>query len=130
MTSTLDVLTDNSSQVRGVDKTWHWVSRVGCCVTVQSDPTYLDVTVAGTLVNACGNAHAHYRLIFELSESARSQGMASVTHKRSVVKLERKLGVTRMLEDGKSQQSVSSVLHSEFWAFSHIWTPVVPTLPG
>ena len=99
MTSTLDVLTDNSSQVCGVDKTWHWVSRVGCCVTVQSDPTYPEVTVAGTPVYRAppptrGNVHAHYRLIFELSESARSQGMASVTRKRSVVTLERKLGVT------------------------------------
>ena len=56
--------------------------------------------------------------------------MASITRKRSVVTLERKLGVTRMLEDGKSQRSVSSVLYSELWAFSHIRAPIGPTLPG
>ena len=54
-------------------------------------------------INVGSNVHAHYRLIFELSESARSRGMASVTRKRSVVTLERKLDVIRMLEDGKSQ---------------------------
>ena len=46
------------------------------------------------------NAHARYCLNFELRESW-SHGMASVTHKRSVVTLERKLDVIRMLEDGK-----------------------------
>ena len=56
--------------------------------------------------------------------------MASVTRKRSVVTLDRKLDVIKMLEDGKSHQSVSTVLYSELWAFSHIRAPVGPTLPG
>ena len=68
---------------------------------VQSDPTYPDIIVAGTSVyrapsagsaiNMRSNAHAHCCLDFELSESARSRGMASITRKRSVVTLERKL---------------------------------------
>ena len=79
---------------------------------IQSDPTYPDVIVAGTpvyrahsprsAINTQSNAHAHYRLIFELSESAGSRVMVSVTCKRRIVTLERKLDVIRMLEDGKS----------------------------
>ena len=56
--------------------------------------------------------------------------MASVTRKRSVVTLERKLGVARMLEDGKSQQSVSSVYciqsYGHFHTYGHLLVPRCP----
>ena len=47
--------------------------------------------------------------------------MASVGCKRSVVTLERKLDVIRMLEDGKSQWSVSAVFNIPKSTIADIW---------
>ena len=100
--------------------------------TVQLDPTYPDVIVTGTLVyrgpsarsaiNARSNAHAHYHLIFEFSESVRSRGMASVTHKHSVVTLERKLDVIRMLRWKISAVCFSSTVFRVMDIFTHTGT--------
>ena len=67
------------------------------------------------------NAHAHYRLDFELSESARSRGMTSARRKCSIVTLEMKLDVIRMLEYGKFQRSVSAVFNIPKSTIADIW---------
>ena len=49
--------------------------------------------------------------------------MASVTRKRSVVVLETKLEVIRMLEDGKSQRSVyHNIIIQSYGHFTHTGT--------
>ena len=74
-------------------------------------------------INARSNAHAHYHLHFELLQSCAWPGRmaASATRKRSVVTLEKKLDVIRMLEDGKSQRSVSSVFNIPKSTIADIW---------